>query len=149
MKKYLIILFMAILPALLNANGLIVKSSNHSVDETVAKIEAIVKSKAKEGMGVFTIIDHQKGAKKTGQEMPAEKVILFGNPKLGTKMMQRDPKTGLDLPLKVLVYQDKEGKTKMVYHDPIVWSKDFDLEGCKLLKKMADVLDMITTKAGE
>jgi len=149
MKLFTKTIALLALPFLLNAGSLIVKNSNHSVDETIAKIETIVKSKAKEGMGVFTVIDHQKGAQKAGLQMQEEKVILFGNPKLGTKMMQRDPKTGLDLPLKVLVYQDKEGKTKMVYHDPIKWSKDFDLEGCKLVKKMADVLDMITTKAGE
>jgi len=149
MKLFTKTIALLALPFLLNAGSLIVKNSNHSVDETIAKIETIVKSKAKEGMGVFTVIDHQKGAQKAGLQMQEEKVILFGNPKLGTKMMQRDPKTGLDLPLKVLVYQDKEGKTKMIYHDPIKWSKDFDLEGCKLVKKMADVLDMITTKAGE
>lgn len=149
MKIFMKTVALLTMPFLLNAGSLIVKNSNHSVDETITKIESIVKSKAKEGMGIFTVIDHQKGAQKSGLQMQAEKVILFGNPKLGTKMMQRDPKTGLDLPLKVLVYQDKEGKTKIVYHDPIEWSKDFDLEGCKLVKKMADVLDMITTKAGE
>jgi len=115
------------------------------VNDTISKIESIVKEH--KGMGVFTIIDHQAGAKKVGLEMPEEKVILFGNPKLGTKLMNKDPQAGLDLPLRVLVYKDVENQTKVIYHDPVEWQKGFNLEGCKLINKMVKVLDTITDKA--
>ena len=84
---------------------------------TIAKIEKIVESKAKAGLGVFTIIDHKKGADKVKLELSDTKVIVFGNPKLGTKLMQRDPLVALDLPMKVLVYSENN-KTKIVYRDP-------------------------------
>ena len=144
MKK-IIIAFLFILAPLLNAKGLIVKTSENSVNDTISKIETIVKEH--KGMGVFTIVDHHAGAKKVGLEMPEEKVILFGNPMLGTKLMHKDPQAGLDLPLRVLVYKDAQGTTKIVYHNPTEWQKGFDLEGCKLINKMVEVLDTITEKA--
>lgn len=131
--------------SLLNAKELIVKTSVNSVNDTISKIETIVKGH--KGMGVFTIVDHHAGAKKVGLDMPEEKVILFGNPMLGTKLMLKDPQAGLDLPLRVLVYKDAKAKTKIVYHNPIEWQKGFHLENSKLINKMAKVLDTITEKA--
>ena len=138
-------LSLIVAPLIMSASDLIVKTSTLSVNDTIAKIEASVK--AHKGMGVFTIIDHQAGAKKAGLEMHEEKVILFGNPKLGTKMMSIDPQAGLDLPLRVLVYTDRDKKTKIVYRDPKQWKEGFALDGCKLIGKMVEVLDTITTKA--
>ncbi len=147
MKKFIVALSLIAAPLIMTAGDLIVKKGELSVDETIAKIETLVKGH--KGMGVFTIIDHQAGAKKAGLQMNEEKVILFGNPKLGTKMMSKDPKTGLDLPLKVLVYKSKKGNTKIVYRDPKKWQKGFDLKGCKLMDKMVQVLDTITTQASQ
>ncbi len=148
MKKYITGL---LLVAVTYSNGgeLVVKSSPYSVDETVEKMKKIIASKAKEGLKVFTVIDHQAAAGKHGLKMLPEKVVLFGNPGLGTKMMQKDPKAGLDLPLRVLVYEDAKGRTKIVYRDPEEWQKGFDLQGCKLLPKMTKVLDMVTTEAAK
>ncbi len=145
MKKIVLAFTLLVAPLWVSANNLIVKTGTLSVNDTIAKIETIVKGH--KGMGVFTIIDHQAGAKKVGLEMPQEKVILFGNPKLGTKLMSKDPQAGLDLPLRVLVYQDKEGKTKIVYTDPTKWQEGFALKECKLIDKMVKVLDTITDKA--
>ena len=131
---------------MLNASEYVVKTGALSVDATIAKIEKIIN--AKKGLGVFTIIDHKKGAKKVNMDLTDTKVILFGNPKMGTKLMQKDPLTALDLPIRVLVYSE-DGSTKIVYRDPQVWSKNFKLEGCKMVNKMTKALDAITTKASK
>lgn len=146
-KKLVVSTLVMMSPLFVNANDLIIKTSTLSVDNTIAKIEHIVTEK--KGLGVFAIIDHQAAAQKAGLKMHPEKVILFGNPKLGTKIMQQDPRTGLDLPLRVLVYQDGKGKTKIVYHNPEIWQGGFDLKECKMIPKMVKVLDMITTKAAK
>ena len=146
MKKFLLALW--IVPALLSASDLIVKTGELSVNDTIAKIEKIVASKAKAGLGVFTIIDHKKGADKVKMELSETKVILFGNPKLGTKLMQRDPLVALDLPMKVLVYSENN-ITKIVYRDPAKWAEKFDLKDCKMVDKMVKAMDGITTGASK
>jgi len=146
-KKLLLVLCFG-LPALLTASDLIIKTGALGVDETIAKIEKIVKLKAKKGLSVFTIIDHKKGADKVNMALSKTKVILFGNPKLGTKLMQKDPLVALDLPMKVLVYSENN-VTKIVYRDPQKWSKYFTLKDCKMIDKMTQAMDAITTKASE
>ncbi|HFD14426.1 MAG TPA: DUF302 domain-containing protein [Epsilonproteobacteria bacterium] len=135
---------LALLPLMVHASEYVVKSGALSVDATIAKIEKIIGTK--KGLGVFTIIDHKKGADKVGLELADTKVILFGNPNMGTKLMQKDPFTALDLPIRVLVYSEN-GTTKIVYRDPLKWSKNFKLEGSKMVSKMTKALDAITTKA--
>jgi uncharacterized protein (DUF302 family) len=133
---------------LFSASDLIIKTGALSVDETIAKIEKIVESKIKSGLGVFSIIDHKKGADKVKMELSDTKVIFFGNPKLGTKLMQKDPLVALDLPMKVLVYSENN-VTKIVYRDPQKWSKNFKLKDCKMVDKMIKAMDVITTTASE
>ena len=133
---------------MLTASDLIVKTGELSVNDTIAKIEKIVESKAKVGLGVFTIIDHKKGADKVKMELGDTQVILFGNPKLGTKLMQRDPLVALDLPMKVLVYSENN-VTQIVYRDPSKWAKNFDLNGSKMVDKMVKAMDGITTGASK
>ena len=137
---------LTLFPLVMQASEYVVKNGALSVDATIAKIEKIID--AKKGLGVFTIIDHKKGADKVGLELADTKVILFGNPNMGTKLMQKDPLTALDLPIRVLVYSEN-GTTKIVYRDPQTWSKNFKLEGSKMVGKMTKALDAITTKASE
>ena len=146
--KNIIITLLALLPLTLGASDLIVKEGALSVDETIHKIEAIVASKAKAGLGVFTIIDHKKGADKVGLALDETEVILFGNPKLGTKLMQQDPNIALDLPMRVLVYREGNS-TKIVYRDPKKWSEHFDLNASIMIEKMTKAMDMITSKASQ
>jgi len=148
LKKTLLTLSFLTLPLLVNASDLIVKTGALSVDATVQKIEKIIESKAKSGLGIFTIIDHKKGADKVNMELGETKVILFGNPKLGTKLMQKDPLVALDLPLKVLVFSENN-VTKIVYRDPQKWSENFNLKDCKMVDKMVKALDGITSKAAQ
>lgn len=143
--KWKIFLVALLSAAVLNASEYIIKESKNSVDKTIKKIEKIVKSK---GMNVFGIIDHKKNAQKVGYDMLEAKVIIFGNPKLGTRIMLRDIQAAIDLPIRILVYKDYNDKVKIEYLNPDVLEKRFKLQGCAVIPKMKKALDMITTKAG-
>jgi uncharacterized protein (DUF302 family) len=95
--------------------GLTSIASTRSVDDTVTKIESILKEKS---VKIFTIIDHSGEAKQAGLEMHPTKVVIFGNPKGGTPLMLAAPTTAIDLPLKLLVWEDGEGKVWITYNTP-------------------------------
>src|ERR1700745_2649657 len=96
-------------------NGINSTSSNHSVDETVERLKAILASK---GITLFALVDHSGEAEKVGMEMPPTKLLIFGSPKAGTPLMLAAPSVALDLPLKVLVWEDTRGKTFLSYKRP-------------------------------
>ena len=96
-------------------NGIVDVSSNHSVDETVDKLEGILQSK---GITLFVVIDHSGEAAKVGIKMPPTKLLIFGNPKGGTPPMLAAPSIALDLPLKILVWEDSQGKVWLSYNSP-------------------------------
>jgi uncharacterized protein (DUF302 family) len=103
--------FMVLLPICHAAeSGLISKPSNHSVEETMERFERAVKAKGANGWMVFTEIDHAAAASKNGLTLKPRIVIVFGNPKLGTKPMEGAPTLAIDVPLKALVWQDDQGK---------------------------------------
>lgn len=89
--------------------------SAYSFAETVEKLENGLKEK---GLTVFAVIDHQEAAKQAGLEMQPAKVIIFGAPKVGTPLMQKDPTLALHLPLKVLV-TEVEGQTQVIYFSAV------------------------------
>ena len=94
---------------------LVRKQSPHTVGETVDRLEAVVKEK---GLTVFARIDHAAGAKKAGMDLRPTELIIFGSPKVGTPLMQAEQTMGLDLPLKVLVWQDDGGQVWLAYETP-------------------------------
>ena len=96
-------------------NGIVDVSSNHSVDETVDKLKGILQSK---GITLFVVIDHSGEASKVGIKMPPTKLLIFGNPKGGTPPMLAAPSIALDLPLKILVWEDSQGKVWLSYNSP-------------------------------
>ena len=96
-------------------NGVVRIASNHSVAETVAKVEAILQAK---NVKLFTIVDHSGEAEKAGLQMPNTKLLIFGNPKGGTPLMLAAPSIALELPLKILVAEDAEGKVWISYNAP-------------------------------
>jgi uncharacterized protein (DUF302 family) len=97
-------------------SGLITKPSNHSVQETMERFERAVKAKEANGWMVFTEIDHAAAASKNGLTLKPRIVIVFGNPKLGTKPMDGAPTLAIDLPLKALVWQDDKDKVWLTYN---------------------------------
>ena len=104
----------AISPAL-SGNGIVRLASQHSVAETVSKLETILKAK---NIKLFAVIDHSGEAEKAGLRMPNTKLLLFGNPKGGTPLMLAAPSVALDLPLKILVAEDEQGKVWVSYNSP-------------------------------
>jgi len=96
-------------------NGIISIPSRNSVDQTVEKLNAILGEK---GIQVFTWIDHSGEAEKVGIRMPPTRLVIFGNPKAGTPLMLASPSVAIDLPLKILVSEDVEGKVWVSYNSP-------------------------------
>ena len=97
----------------LESNGIINIPSNHSVDEIVDKLRSILAAK---GVTLFALIDHSGEAEKIGMRMPPTKLLIFGNPKAGTPIMLASPGSAIDLPLKILVWQDNAGKACLSYN---------------------------------
>ena len=95
--------------------GIIDKPSNHSVDETVEKLKNVLQSK---GVTLFGLVDHSGEAEKVGIKMRPTRLLIFGNPKGGTPLMLAAPSIAIDLPLKILIWQDEEEKVWVSYNTP-------------------------------
>jgi uncharacterized protein (DUF302 family) len=89
--------------------------SNHSVDETVEKLKGILQAK---GVTLFALVDHSVEAEKVGINMPPTKLLIFGSPKAGTPVMLAAPSSAIDLPLKILIWEDAQGKVRASYNSP-------------------------------
>jgi uncharacterized protein (DUF302 family) len=94
---------------------LVTLESKFGVKETLDRLAAELD---KRGIKVAARVDHAAGAKAVGMELPPTEVLMFGNPKLGTPLMQSTPAIGIDLPMKVLAWQDKAGKVWIGYTAP-------------------------------
>lgn len=98
-----------------NGNGIVDIPSNHSVDETVEKLKGLLQAK---GVALFAMVDHSGEAEKVGMKMPPTKLLIFGNPKAGTPLMLATPSIAIDLPLKILVWEDAARKVWVSYNSP-------------------------------
>ena len=130
----------------LMANDIIIKNSCTDVSTTVQNIKKIVKSK---GLVVFATINHSGNAKMVNMKLNESKMIVFGNAKLGTALMQQDMTVGLDLPLRILVYTDTDGSTKMAYRDGSWLANKHVLNAPKKEKRINKAMSMFTTKASQ
>ena len=124
--------------------GIIDKPSNHSVEETVDRLKNILQSKQ---ITLFALIDHSGEAAKVGMKMPPTKLLIFGNPKGGTPLMLAAPSIALDLPLKILISEDAQGKVWLSYNSPEYLKERHGLPS-NLLPNIA-VIETIAAKAGE
>lgn len=97
------------------AEGIVTIASNHSVEETIDRLAAAV---AARGIAVFARIDHAAGASSVGMELRPTELLVFGNPKAGTPLMQAEQLAGIDLPLRALAWQDAAGTVWLSYVDP-------------------------------
>jgi uncharacterized protein (DUF302 family) len=96
-------------------NGIISKRSRHAVDQTVEKLKSILQAK---GITLFALVDHSGEAEKVGMKMRPTLLLIFGNPMAGTPLMLAAPSSALDLPLKILVWEDGEGQVWVTYNSP-------------------------------
>ena len=96
-------------------DGLVKKLSAHSVQTTMDSLENLVRNK---GLTVFARIDHAAGAAEVGEEMLPTQLLMFGNPAIGTNLMTSQRTVGVDLPIKVLIWEEPDGKVWIAYNDP-------------------------------
>jgi uncharacterized protein (DUF302 family) len=96
-------------------NGIVNKPSKHSVDDTLRNLQNMLEAK---GIAVFALVDHSGEAAKVGMKMPPTKLLTFGNPKGGTPLMLAAPSIAIDLPLKILIWQDDQEKVWVSYNTP-------------------------------
>ena len=101
--------------ALVTANGVTAKLSNHSVDQTVDRLTSILQAR---GVALFALVDHSGEAEKAGMQMRPTKLLIFGSPKAGTPVMLAAPSIAIDLPLKILVWEDDQARVWLSYNDP-------------------------------
>ena len=124
--------------------GCVRMRSTHSVPDTMGRLEATL---AQHGIAVFARIDFSADATRVGLQMRPEQLLIFGNPKAGTPLMQQVPAVGLDLPLKVLVWEDEQGQTWMVYNDPRYILQRYGLDS-SLAERLAGALALLEVAAG-
>jgi uncharacterized protein (DUF302 family)/uncharacterized membrane protein YidH (DUF202 family) len=98
-----------------SGNGMMNVPGSHTVDETVEKLKGILQAK---GVTLFALIDHSGEAAKVGMKMRPTKLLIFGNPTAGTPVMVAAPGSAIDLPLKILIWEDAEGKVWLSYNSP-------------------------------
>ncbi|MEM9043569.1 MAG: DUF302 domain-containing protein [Pseudomonadota bacterium] len=124
---------------------MIVKPSSHSVPVTIDRLAAAVE---KAGATVFARIDHAAGAAKVDAKLAPNQMLMFGNPKLGTPAMQASATMGMDLPLRVVAFEDPEGKVHIAYHDPADVAALHGLPADHpVIAKMQGALSKLTGKA--
>jgi uncharacterized protein (DUF302 family) len=124
-------------------NGIVNLASNHSVNETVERLKGILHAKA---VTLFAIIDHSGEAEKAGMTMRPTKLLIFGNPKAGTPLMLAAPSSAIDLPLKILVWEDATGKAWISYNSPAYLKKRHGLP-LELMPNIA-VIEGLAAQAG-
>ena len=124
--------------------GIIDTPSNHSVDETVEKLKRTLQAK---GVTIFAIVDHSGEAETVGLKMRPTKLVIFGSPKAGTPLMLAAPSVAIDLPLKILIWEDREGKVWVSYNSLTYLQERHGLP--KELLQNIGVVETLATKATE
>jgi uncharacterized protein (DUF302 family) len=124
-------------------NGIIDKPSHHSIDQTVERLKNILQSR---GLTLFAFVDHSGEAEKVGMKMLPTKLFIFGNAKTGTPLMLAAPSIAIDLPLKILVWQDRQGRVWVSYNSPAYLQERHGVPP-ELLQNMAAVETLATTAA--
>lgn len=122
----------------LAADGLISVKSHYSVKQTTENLLEVLDKK---GMTVFKVVDHQKGAKSVDKKLRPTTLVIFGNPKVGTLLMQCSQTVAIDLPQKALIWEDADGQVWYAYNDPQYLAKRHAINHCeKPLAKITNAL---------
>lgn len=133
-----------LLPIMSWSQDLIQLESEYRAAQTMKRLKAAVE---KRGLQIFSEYNHQEQARQHDLELPPLRVLVFGNPQMGTRLMQADLKVGLELPLKMMVYQTEEG-CFLAYRDPLQLLIEFDLAGvAEVIEKMMMTLNAIAAEA--
>src|SRR5882672_7910850 len=124
------------------ANGIVTKSANCTVEETVNKIKSLLVGR---GITLFAVIDHSGEAESIGMKMPDTKLLIFGNPKGGTPLMLASPSVAIDLPLKLLVAEEADGSCSISYNSPQYLKERHGIPG-DLIQNIA-IIEALATEA--
>lgn len=126
-------------------SGIISIKSSHNVKITADRLENTLRAK---GMRVFIRINHTQGAQEVGKKMRPTEVIIFGNPKVGTPLMQCSQSVAIDLPQKALIWEDGAGQVWLSYNDPEFLAKRHEIKECgEVLKKIENALENFSKAA--
>jgi len=126
--------------------GVITKVSSQNFEETYNVLVHIITNNP--NLKIIAELNHQANAARVDLQLNPTRIIMFGNPNLGTPLMQNSPVTGLDLPQKILIWQDDQGQVKVSYNDPLYLKNRHGIEGKdEILQKISSALDMLTNKA--
>lgn len=126
-------------------SGLVVQTSAQSFDATVAAAEQAIESK---GLTLAAALDHTENAKSAGLRLAPTTLLIFGNPEAGTPLMQNEQSIGIDLPMKLLVWEDASGTVRLAYNAPEYLAARHGIAGAqKRLEKIAGVLQDIADAA--
>jgi uncharacterized protein (DUF302 family) len=119
-----------------NNGTVLVTRSKAGYADTVSRLIEAIRNR---GLTVFGQIDHAAAASEAGLELAAEEVVVFGNPRVGTPLMQSDPRVGVELPLRMLVWEDRAG-TLLGYNDPLELAARYDVEQHRATLEMMSAL---------
>lgn len=120
---------------------IITQSSPLSPEQILGKLDKIFQTK---GIKLFARIDHSGEAKKAGLVLQYEQLLIFGDPKTGTFLMQENPAIGIELPLKILLWQNPEKITQIAYKDPTYLAEMYGIKkNVAILQKMKDALSAL------
>ena len=129
----------------INNNVLYSYESQFSVPETMARLEQTFKAA---GIPIFAKFDHGKNAEEVGLKLLPNEVIVFGSPKVGTKLMQDDPSISIELPLKISVWEDKKGSVWVTFPQMFPMAENYDLQADSvIITKMQELLERLVTKS--
>jgi len=126
------------------ADAYILQKSPYSVNETLDRLEVVLKKK---GITVFARVDHKAGADKVGLNMQPTQLLIFGNPKMGTPLMNENRLMGLDLPMKALAYKDAASQVWLAYLNPAELQQRHNIKNQTVINKMTQALNGLTSKA--
>jgi len=126
------------------AQQYIVKQSRYSVGETIDRLENFIKQK---GIIVYSRIYHSMGAKKAGISMRPTQLLIFGNPKAGSPLINENPLVALDLPLKVMAWQDEKNQTWLAYMNSEELTQRHNIRNAALIAEMNALLKTLTNNA--
>ncbi len=136
---------MAAKHGLTQGDGLVHVKSNHNVAKTADRLAMVLESK---GMKLFARIDHAQGAASVGKTLRPTELMIFGNPKVGTPVMQCAQSVAIDLPQKMLIWEDESGHVWLSYNAPSYLAARHEIKGCKpVLAKITGALSKFAHKA--
>ena len=149
LKRYLIVGVFALMlaPVAHAVEGMMTVQSAHTVAETVNRLE---KALSAAGFRIFARVDHGAGARSVEMPLPPTELLIFGNPKGGTKLMQSRRTVGIELPLKYLVWQDADGKVMVGWNDPAWFTQRHGIDDrAPVVAKVSGALKKFATEASK